>query len=181
MRLLPSSSPGRAHLRSAFALPKPKLTFVLKFRNYSYSGAALFGLFLVSSILWLSAPVFAQASAAASAARSTTTHGYRRPTLDERVKILSRNLDLTEAQQSAVKKIPEERQEETLRLRLTPSLSGGARIDAFRALQDKTIERIRGVLTDEQKQKYDPLAVRRIPADPQQRSVEDWLESTTTH
>jgi len=38
---------------------------------------------------------------------------------------------------------------------------------------------IRAVLNDEQKKKYDPLAVRdRTPA-PDQKSVEDWLKETT--
>jgi hypothetical protein len=37
------------------------------------------------------------------------------------------------------------------------------------------------VLNDEQKKKYDPLAVRRLQPAPEQRSVEDWLEATTPH
>ena len=49
----------------------------------------------------------------------------------------------------------------------------------FRALQDNTVERIRAVLNEEQKKKYDPLAVRRVQPAPDQRSVEDWLKATT--
>jgi hypothetical protein len=103
----------------------------------------------------------------------------RRPTLDDRVKVLAKNLELSEAQQAAVKKILEQRQQETLRIRLDPSLGGAARIAQFRALQDITVQRIRSVLNEEQKKKYDPLAVRRIQPAPQQRTVEDWLEATT--
>jgi hypothetical protein len=102
-----------------------------------------------------------------------------RPSIDDRVKVFAKNLDLNEAQQAAVKKILEQRQQETLRLRQDPSISGSARIERLRALQDTTVERIRAVLNDEQKKKYDPLAVRRIQPAPNQRSVEDWLKVTT--
>jgi hypothetical protein len=102
-----------------------------------------------------------------------------RPTIDDRVKVLARSLELNEAQQAAVKKILEQRQQETLRIRQDASISGGARIERFRALQDHTVERIRAVLTEEQKKKYDPLAVRRVAPAPDQKSVEDWLKVTT--
>jgi hypothetical protein len=101
------------------------------------------------------------------------------PTIDDRVRVLARSLDLNEAQRVAVKKILEQRRQETLRIRQDPSISGGARIERFRALQDNTVERIRAVLNEEQKKKYDPLAVRRTQPAPQQRSVEDWLKVTT--
>ena len=102
-----------------------------------------------------------------------------RPTLDERVRQFARNLDLTEAQQAAVKKILEQQQQEILQIRRDPSAVGRAGIDRFRALQERTVERIRAVLNEEQKKKYDPLAPRRIPQAPEQPSVEDWLKVTT--
>lgn len=106
-------------------------------------------------------------------------HRQARRTVDDVVKRFSRNLGLNEAQQAAVKKILVQRQSETLRIRQDPSLSGSARIDRFRALQDRTVERIRAVLNDEQKKKYDPLASRKAQPAPNQRSVEDWLKLTT--
>jgi hypothetical protein len=63
--------------------------------------------------------------------------------------------------------------------RHAPSLSGNERIDRVRALQQITVEQIRGVLNDEQKTKYDPLAVRRLQPAPERHSVEDWLTATT--
>ena len=133
---------------------------------------------LVSPILLSGAPAFAQADNATNQKRHTE-YRYKRPSIDDRVKVLAKNLDLNEAQQSAVKKILEQRQQETLRLRLDSSLTGSDRIDRFRALQAGTVQRIRAVLNDEQRKKYDPLAVQRIPSDPNQRSVEDWLKATT--
>lgn len=105
--------------------------------------------------------------------------GRRRTTIDDRVKAFAKSLDLNETQQAAVKKILEQRQQETLRIRRDPSISGSARIERFRALQDNTVERIRAVLNDEQRKKYDPLAVRKRQPAPDQRSVEDWIKATT--
>jgi predicted nucleic acid-binding OB-fold protein len=92
---------------------------------------------------------------------------------------LSKNLELTEAQRSAVKKILVQRQEQTLRIRNSEE-PGAMRIGQFRALQDQTINQIRAILTDEQKKKYDPLILRKTPApDTPQRSLEDWIKATT--
>ena len=145
-------------------MPSYNKTFAAKLRSCSLR--ALLCLAQVFQVLLLaSAPAVAQ-------------RGHR-PTIDDRVRVLARSLDLNEAQRVAVKKILEQRQQETLRIRQDPSISGGARIERFRALQDNTVERIRAVLNEEQKKKYDPLAVRRILPAPQQRSVEDWLKVTT--
>jgi len=104
-------------------------------------------------------------------------HSFRRVTLDERVKALATALDLTEQQQAEVRKILEERQMETLQIR-DSSIPGSARIDRLRALQDQTVLRIRSVLNEEQKKKYDPLAVRKVGHQPEERTVEDWLKAT---
>jgi hypothetical protein len=119
----------------------------------------------------------AQASDAGSLRQQTPPHRSRKSNLDARVSILTRNLDLSDAQQSAVKNILEQRQLQTLRIRRDPSISGSARIEQFRALQDSTVERIRALLNEEQKKKYDPLASRQIQSKPE-RSVEDWLKAT---
>lgn len=129
------------------------------------SGGAWLCLALVLTIFLPGATVVAQ-------------RGHR-PSIDERVKIFARNLDLNQEQQAAVKKILEQRQQETLRIRQDSSISGSARIERFRALQDNTVERIRAVLNEEQRKKYDPLTVRKRQPAPDQRSVEDWIKATT--
>ena len=144
-------------------MPSYNKTFAAKLRSCSLR--ALLCLAQVFQVLLVSAPAVAQ-------------RGHI-PTIDDRVRVLARSLDLNEAQRVAVKKILEQRRQETLRIRQDPSISGGARIERFRALQDNTVERIRAVLNEEQKKKYDPLAVRRTQPAPQQRSVEDWLKVTT--
>lgn len=184
MKVPTVSGSGLAYAGRIPALPGVKNMLVAKVRNSS--STALLSLAMALPVLMSAAPALAQVSPSSQGAGNTsaarrTTHGYRYPTLDDRVRTLAKNLDLSAAQQAAVKKILEERQEETLRLRLDSSLTGSARIDKFRALQEKTVERIRAVLKEEQKKKYDPLAVRRLPPPQEQRSVEDWLKATTPH
>jgi hypothetical protein len=156
-------------------------------------GKAVLSLAWVSPLLLWVAPAVAQVAESAdpvraadaggaadpAAAAKPTHHGHRRPSLDDRIKVLSKSLDLSEAQQADLKKILEQRQQETLRLRTDPSLSGEARIARFRALQDTTVERIRGLLNEEQRKHYNPLAPRELQPAPEQRSVEDWLKLTT--
>jgi len=47
----------------------------------------------------------------------------------------------------------------------------------MRALQDGTVARIRAILNDEQKTKYNPLAVRQVEKTSPQPSVEDWMKA----
>jgi len=101
---------------------------------------------------------------------------YRRRSLDEHVKSFAKALNLDEAQQASVKAILERQQVEARRLQFDQSLSGSDRIGKFRALQQETVLRIRAILNDEQRQKYDPLnhGTQISPSDP---SLEDWLKS----
>lgn len=119
------------------------------------------------------------AVAPASSAPHPPNSTHRRPSLDDRVKTLAAALNLDQAQQVAVKRILEQRQQEILRLRHDTSITGSTRIERLRALQDQTVQRIRLVLNDEQKKKYDPLAVRKAGSAAGQKSVEDWLKVTT--
>lgn len=128
----------------------------------------------------LSFPVGAQTAEAPPSTSPKAAHPARRgASVDDRVKRLAKALDLTDKQQVAVKNILEQRQQEMLRIRTDESIPGNQRIDRLRALQDQTVYRIRAVLNEEQKKKYDPLAVRRIGPSPDQKTVEDWLKATT--
>jgi Spy/CpxP family protein refolding chaperone len=138
------------------------------------------GAFLLLVLALRRQPALAQASETAAPPRPASTHS-KRPTLDDRVAVLSKNLELTDAQRSAVKKILEQRQQQTVRIRESEA-PGNVRIEQFRALQERTVAQIRAVLTDEQKKKYDPLLPRTRPApSTPQRSVEDWIKATTPH
>jgi hypothetical protein len=98
-------------------------------------------------------------------------------TIDDQVKRFTESLDLSETQQSEIKRILELRQVQIRRIRLDESLSGDERIGRLRDLQDSTVAQIRAVLSDEQKKKYDPLAVRQAQKNSPQPSVEDWMKA----
>jgi Spy/CpxP family protein refolding chaperone len=145
----------------------------------NYCGGALLLLALVVPILLSRTPVYAQVAKVENP-EPKKPQRYRTSTIDSRVSLLAKGLDLTEAQQSAVKKILEERRQQSLRIRQNASISGGDRIEQFRILQQSTVARIRAVLNEEQRKKYDPFASQKIQQTPE-RSVEDWLKLTTPH
>lgn len=126
----------------------------------------------------LSIPAAGQTSGSVDTKPQARTPFRRRPiTIDAQVKRFAESLDLNETQQSEVKKILEFRQLQIRRIRLDESLSGAERISRFRGLQDSTVARIRAVLNDDQKKKYDPLAVRQAQKDSPPASVEDWMKA----
>ena len=138
--------------------------------------ALVMGLFLMlASVLCAQQPEAAGPSIPPQPPR----HNHRRVTLEDRVKVLATNLNLDQPQQDAVLKILQGRMEESLRIRRDTSISGGARIEQLRTLQDNTVLQVRAVLNEEQKKKYDPLAVRTREPAADQKTVEDWLELTT--
>jgi periplasmic protein CpxP/Spy len=144
------------------------------FRKKAITDASLVvGLMLGAAFL----PLAAAAQTTGSVPQRHAQNTYRRRTLDDHVKSFAKALHLDEAQQAGVKAILERQQVEARRIQFDQSLSGADRISRFRALQQETVLRIRAILNDEQKQKYDPLnhGTQMNPSDP---SVEDWLKST---
>jgi periplasmic protein CpxP/Spy len=143
------------------------------FRNTAVIYASL-GLILGAVFLPLAATAQTTGSAIPQHRAQNT---YRRRSLDERVKSFAKALNLDEAQQAGVKTILERQQVEARRIQFDQALSGTDRIGRLRALQEETVLRIRAILNDEQRQKYDPLnhGTQISPSDP---SVEDWLKTT---
>ena len=113
----------------------------------------------------------------AAAPQRHTQSVYRRHSVDERVKSFAETLNLDQTQQAGVKAVLERQQREARQIQFDQSLSGAERIGRFRALQQDTVSRIRGLLNEEQKKKYDPLN-HGTTATTSQPSVEDWLKST---
>lgn len=124
--------------------------------------------------------VYAQAAKVENPEPQKPRH-YKASSIDSRVNTFAKNLDLTEAQKSAVKRILEERQQQSFRIRQDSSISGADRIEKFRLLQQSTVARIRAVLNEEQRQKYEPFATEKLKQTTPERSVEDWLKLTTPH
>jgi Spy/CpxP family protein refolding chaperone len=136
------------------------------------------GVLLLLALWFDGASALAQAPEATTPQPQVNQRPSRRSNIDARVSMLAKSLDLTAEQQSAVKNILEQRQQKTLLIRRDPSISGSARIERFRMLQESTVERIRAVLNDEQKKRYDPMAASHMQSTPE-HSVEDWLKATS--
>jgi hypothetical protein len=102
---------------------------------------------------------------------------HRTANPDKSVEVLTQYLQLDAAQKTALHKILEQRQKELLQMRFAPSPPGSAQIDRFRAIQDRTVERIRGILNREQRQKYDLTAIRGSGPSTPKPNVEDWLKA----
>ena len=142
------------------------------------------GLFLPSALafalLLVLTPALAQSPPQeAAGAEQHPPRRYRKVTIDDEVKAFAGRLDLSEAQQIAVKRILEQREQETQRIRR--ATDDPDRIGQLRALQFRTVERIRNVLNEEQKKKYDPLGHHVPQQTSPQPSVEDWMKATTPH
>ena len=86
-----------------------------------------------------------------------TQRAYHGQTIDDRVKALAKALDLNQMQQAGLKAVLEHQQSQVRLIQFDETLSGEERIGKFRALQEDTVLRIRALLNDEQKKKYEPL------------------------
>jgi Spy/CpxP family protein refolding chaperone len=148
-------------------------------RLYNRRGCRIFAkLASVLPLFLLSASISAQVADSARAPQRVI-RSHQRPSPDERGKVLARYLELDEMQKMALRKILEQRQQEVLQMRFTPLPAGSAQIDRFRAIQDKAANRIRAVLNQEQRKKYDLLVMRRATPAGSKTSVQDWLKAAT--
>ena len=120
-------------------------------------------------------PSSTTAPAPAAAARPRSM--YRRRTLDDRVKELAKALDLNPTQQAGVKAVLEHQQLQARKIQFDPAVEGSERIGRFRALQDDTVLRIRALLNDEQKKKYDPLNHASPSPESSQKYVDQWMKT----
>ena len=116
-------------------------------------------------------------SDSAAAARQAPGH-HRGSSLDDRVRTLSKALDLDARQQSELRKVLEGQREQVKRVWDDTSVPAGYRVSATQAISDNTADRIRALLNDEQKKKYNPPKPPREAASGSDRpSVETWMNA----
>lgn len=100
-------------------------------------------------------------------------------TLDERVAFYAKELNLDARQQSELRGLLSEQREQVQRLWSDTTMPAAQRIQATKAIEDATSDRIRALLNEEQRKKYNPP---RPPHDKliqaQATSVEDWMRLT---
>jgi hypothetical protein len=97
--------------------------------------------------------------------------------LEDRVKMFTKALDLDASQQSQLRKILLGQREAVLKIWRDPSLSPAERAPATRAANERTGDEIREILNDEQKQKYNTTVPAAAADKGDQRSVEQWLDA----
>ena len=99
--------------------------------------------------------------------------------LDHHIRILSKALDLDTLQQSQLRSVLESQRAEVARIWSDTTVPAEYRISATRAISDQTADRIRALLTEEQRKKYDPhVKPHAMTPAAGERTVEEWMEAT---
>ncbi|MBZ5520799.1 MAG: hypothetical protein LAP21_00940 [Acidobacteriia bacterium] len=81
--------------------------------------------------------------------------GRQMPTVDEQLQGMTEQLGLTAAQQSQIKPILEDTRQQMQALMKDDSLSREDRMGKMRSIREASDEKIKAVLTDEQKKKFE--------------------------
>jgi hypothetical protein len=115
-----------------------------------------------------SAPQAPNAASSSAPARPVERgpHASVEQRIDQRVRTLARALNLNVDQQGQVRMILVDQVQRLQKILRDPSLAADDRIGALRAMNQGTTERIRSVLDEEQKKKYNPLPAHPAASDP---------------
>lgn len=119
-------------------------------------------------------PVTAARPAGAALRPTPPLHGNR---LEQRLQLLTRELKLTPAQQQQVRVILVNQRQTVAGIWSNPQISPAERAPAVRAVTDDTAERIRAVLTPEQREKYSKAPPRSQITAGGKPDVEGWLRA----
>ncbi len=137
---------------------------------------------IVMTICLLSASVVGIARADNGATAATpppsrvATHPKESP-LESRVQMLAKGLDLDLAQQAKLRMVLENQREELLQVWREAAVPASARVGATRAINSQTADRIRALLTEEQRKKYKPPEqFHEGSAATGTRTIEDWMK-----
>jgi hypothetical protein len=120
----------------------------------------------------------AQAPAPAlESARQQAPHRHGRPSAEDRLQGLVKGLKLDAAQQAEVRRALQAQREAIIRLTSAPADPEVPRVAAIHAITDRTTERIRAVLNDEQKKLYSQPLPHDFAAGEGKPGVEEWLNA----
>lgn len=97
--------------------------------------------------------------------------------LEARVRLLSRELDLNPEQQHAVRQILQGQREAVRHIWQDPSIAPAERAPAVRAVSNQTADRIRAVLNEEQRKKYNRALPNEALTTQSNADVEGWLKA----
>jgi len=95
--------------------------------------------------------------------------------LEDRVQVLTKGLDLDPTQQAALRRLLES-QREQIRQVWADRSTASDHVGAIRAILDRTGDRIRTMLNDEQRKRYILARPQRGKESPAQGDVEHWMQ-----
>ena len=114
---------------------------------------------------------------ALEAARQQARHRQGRPNAEDRLQRLVKGLKLDAAQQAEVRRALQAQREAIRRLTSTPADPEVPRVAAIHAITERTTERIRAVLNEEQKKLYSQPLPHDFAAGEGKPGVEEWLNA----
>lgn len=117
----------------------------------------LLQLILMTSLCLITVATAQQQPAQPQGEGQHAQHGRGMPSVDDQVKMLSQRLNLTEDEQAKIKPILEDQHTQMQGLMKDSSLSPADRRDKAMSIHDQTHAKIRDVLTDDQKKKFDAM------------------------
>jgi hypothetical protein len=135
-------------------------------------------LLALACVLAGTAPV--RAADAGAAERDTpprVANTHRTPPARDPAAAFAKRLDLDAEQEAQVRRLLALQQAQIRRVWSDPLIAGDDRVGAVKAINAKTIEQIRSLLTEKQKQKYFQTLPVGSPATQPGPSVQDWLHA----
>lgn len=134
------------------------------------------GAMLVPSVYASDAP------AAEPASPPQATHpAHRKSALEQRLVVLTRELQLSGTQQAEVRKILVRQQLAVRQVWSSPAIDPLERAAATQSVTEHTGDAIRELLTDEQKKKYNLIKPDMPVEAGSRRSVEEWMQQMGSH
>jgi hypothetical protein len=112
----------------------------------------------------------------AHAALRQHAHHTAATILDSRVQLMAKELDLDASQQAALKSILLTQRAEVAKVWDDPSVPATVRVATTQAVSEKTAERIRAILNDEQREKYIKDHPRDVPVGTPGGDVQKWTK-----
>jgi hypothetical protein len=125
----------------------------------------------------ISTPATQAAAPALESARQQAPHRRGRSNAGDRLQVLVKGLKLDGAQQAEVRRALQAQREAIRRLTNAPADPEVPRVAAIHAITDRTAERIRAVLNDEQKKLYSQPLPHDFAAGEGKPGVEEWLNA----
>jgi len=101
--------------------------------------------------------------------------------LDQRMQLLTKELDLDARQQDSVRTILLLQRAEVIKASGDPSVPAAIRVSALQGISERTAERIRSVLTDAQREKYLKARPHETPVGAPGGDVEKWMTPSQLH